>query len=120
VSKRTLSGHSYGGLFAGLALLLEDPANRFFTNYLSQDGSFWHQPVVTTSLEQQLASNTNSLPVKVILSGAFDGNGRDVEWFRDLLAARSYVNLDLNHWEYNGSHEGQFLLSMEDLLELLY
>jgi predicted alpha/beta superfamily hydrolase len=125
-ANRTLLGHSLGGLFTGLALLLEQPDNRYFANYVSQDGSYWDQPAVATGLEAQMFSTISSLPVRLILAGASRPDGNDseinshVEWFHDLLASRHYADFDLVYRRYDAHHEGVIALSMPDALELLY
>src|SRR6185437_3262107 len=76
-SNRTLSGHSYGGLFAGLAMLMDRPGNRYFTNFISLDGSYFSQPSLTAGMEQTLlASSGGSLPnTTLVLSSSSGGNG---------------------------------------------
>jgi predicted alpha/beta superfamily hydrolase len=121
-SDRTLSGHSYSGLFTGLALLLEPPDNRYFANYFSQDGSFWDQRRVTEDLEEQMFATIDRLPVRLILAGVdmADGNNAFVEWFREILASRHYADFDLVYRRYGGDHLGVIGPSMRDALDLLY
>ena len=120
-SERTLSGHSLGGLFTGLAILLEAPNNRYFSHYLSQDGSFWDQPNVTTNLELQLFSIDTSLPVQIIIASAeVQGNSLFARRFFDLLNARQYTNVDLTYLPYLTDHVGMFAPSMSDFIELIY
>lgn len=121
-AERTLSGHSYGGLFTGLALLLEDPNNRYFNKYLSQDGSFWHQKNVTKELEEQLYSLDTSLSVTLFLSGAtgMDGNAGAVNWFYTIINNRGYSDLDMDYMTFDASHAGEYPLSMGNALDIFY
>ncbi len=122
IENRTLSGHSLGGLFTGLAVLLEDPDNRYFSHYLSQDGSFWDQQNVTRDLEEEYFVLGKGLDAQVIIGGALldDGNGEDAEWFYDLLDVRSYEGIDLMHWIYVANHSQDFELSMAEYLDFAY
>ncbi len=122
VSERTLSGHSFGGLFTGLAVLLEEPNNRYFSRYFSQDGSFWYQPGVTADLNNQLLAIDNNLPIQLILAGATGASGNLVPVRRHsrLLEGSGYIGLDLMVWPYDASHDGQYSLSMVDFVELTY
>ena len=120
-TERTLSGHSLGGLFTGLAILLEAPNNRYFSHYFSQDGSFWDQPNVTENLETQLFSIDTSLPVQIIIASAeVQGNSLFAKRFFDLLNARQYTNVDLMYLPYLTDHVGMFAPSMSDYIELIY
>jgi predicted alpha/beta superfamily hydrolase len=119
---RTLSGHSFGGLFTGFALLLEQPNNRYFAKYFSQDGSFWKDTNIISSLEQQLYDDDKDLAVQLILSGATinDGNATDVKWFYNKLKARNYNELDLLYLENNVDHITDIVVSMKEALDFLY
>jgi len=88
-SGRTLSGHSYGGLFVGLAMMMDRPGNRYFTNFLSQDGSYYDQPSLTASMEQSLsAASGGNLPDTVlVLSSSTAGNDAYVDTFFQQLQA---------------------------------
>lgn len=121
-SERTLSGHSFGGLFTGLALLIEEPNNRYFNRYFSQDGSFWYQPERTRELEEQLFSKTQLLGVDLILTGAtgFQGNAMYAMRFNSLLQQRNYENLNINYLEYNTSHIAEPVVSMEEFINTYY
>ena len=119
-SKRTLAGHSFGGLFTGIALLIEEPSTRYFDRYFSQDGSFWYQQEKTEELEQQLFSKTQELGVELIITGATGGNANDVMWFESLLQQRDYENLELSHWTYDTSHLAEPVLSMKEFINMFY
>ncbi len=95
-SSRTLSGHSFGGLFVGLALLMDRPANRYFVNFLSLDGSYFEQPNVTTSLLQTMVANSGgNLPnTAFVLSSSSGGNGLPVTAYCQQLQA-----LNIQGWQ---------------------
>ena len=121
-NQRAMSGHSLGGLFTGLTMLIEDPTNRYFNKYLSQDGSYWDQPILTRSLEEQLAAVDSVLPVQLVISGASEsaGNGTEVLWFNNLLASRNYSQLDLIYITSSLSHDADFPFSMDKALDIFY
>ncbi len=121
-SNRGLMGYRLGGLFSGLAILLEDPNNRYFSRYISQDGSFLDQPLIVDDLESQLFAVTNNLPAQIIITGSTldDGNGRYAEQFYNLLNDRNYKSIDLKYWPYSTDSNKGFLLSIGDVLENFY
>ena len=109
-SNRTLVGHSLGGLFAGLALLMEAPGARHFSSFLVQDGSFWNQPEETIAMEEDLFSRTQTLPVNLLLasSSAPGGNVLVARDFRNLLQSRDYDDLMLTFMVFNVPHGEEF------------
>ncbi|MFT6388850.1 MAG: putative alpha/beta superfamily hydrolase [Cellvibrionaceae bacterium] len=120
---RTLSGHSFGGLFTGIAMLIEPPNGRYFNKYLSQDGSFWKDLGIINTLEDQLYSLDQSLPIQLILTGASgqgDGNATVVEGFYNRLVNRDYSDLDITYLHYSVSHSEDIVASMRETLDLLY
>jgi len=120
--RRTLIGHSMGGLFAGLVLLMEDPANRYFANYISQDGSFWVQEDVVAGMEAALAQRTQSVPARLFIYSASDGDGnlKWVEPFRDLLVARNYQDLVVRYEAFATTHSGMVMPSFRRAIAELY
>ena len=122
VDERTLSGHSLGGLFTGLAVLLEDPDNRYFSHYLSQDGSFWDKPFLTELLENNLSNSGKDINAEVIIGGAElgDGNGEYARWFHDLLDSSNYPSIQLMYWSYAANHSQDFSLSMDEYIDFAY
>lgn len=122
-TRRTLVGHSMGGLFAALVMILEDPAQRRFANYVSQDGSFWFQEDVVAGLEQALSTRTASLPVNLFLFSATQGGEANVRWvepFRDLLVQRNYSGLVLRYEAFNMGHVEMNLPSFRRAIDVLY
>jgi hypothetical protein len=97
-TNRTLSGHSYGGLFCGLVFLQEHPGARFFSNYIALDGSFWVNPIGNVAMEQALVDATGgALPdTTLVLSSSAQGNDASVTLFYQQLAACGFQGLQLD------------------------
>lgn len=121
-SRRTLTGWSLSGLFAGLVMLLEDPNDRKFQTYVALDGSFWSNPSFTNNLISQLASVTNTVPATIYLSGAgSDGNDSVVQNFRDSLQAQNFNQLTINYQRYPfAGHGGTIDPYMAIVVDELY
>jgi len=121
-SQRSLAGWSLGGLFAGLVMLLEDPNDRKFQNYVAFDGSFWSNPSATNDLISQLAAMTNTLPASIFLSGAGNqGNDAVVRNFRDALLAQNFRQLNVNYEFFPfAGHGGTTDPYAETVINLLY
>jgi len=94
-TKRTLSGHSYGGLFAGYALNMERPDRRYFSNFIMEDGSFWYQPDVMIAEEKNLfTAFGGTLPgIKVVLSSSTLGNDPYVQSYYSNLLSLNFSGL---------------------------
>ncbi len=106
-SARTLSGHSFGGMFAGYVFLRERPGTRFFSNYIALDGSFWVNPVENGIMEQALYGDTNgSLPgISLVLTSSTGGNDGSVSQFYQELVALHFRELQLTRVpNFNTSH----------------
>lgn len=116
---RTLSGHSLGGLFTGLALLLDDPQDRHFTSYLISDGTFQRNAWLTQNLERQLAAQTSELSAEVLVVTALRGNWFSNQGYADMLEARGYAGLTLAYTEYDVRHEQVAPLAFADGLDQL-
>ena len=117
--RRTLAGHSYGGLFAGVTLLIENPAERYFSSVLSSDGSFWFEATQTIALEEQLSQLTSRLPVKLVLTSATKGNVVAVQGYKEMMLSRGYEDFDLQHLVFVATHDEvyyrSFRLSIDEL-----
>lgn len=119
---RTLSGHSFGGLFTVLAMLMESPNQRYFNQFFSQDGSLWKEPEIIRRLESQLYDLDPSLDIQLILSGALgeDGNAVYVDRLYNMLLKRGYSELDITYLQNSVSHSGDTIVSMVQALDILY
>jgi enterochelin esterase-like enzyme len=104
---RTLSGHSYGGMFCGLVFMRERPGTRFFSNYIALDGSFWVNPTENAVMEQTLFAATGGvLPgTTLVLSSASQGNNNPVTLFYQQLLALNFQGLQLTRVpDFNTGH----------------
>ena len=127
-SKRTLSGHSYGGLFVGFALTMERPDRHYFSNFIALDGSFWYRPDLMTANEKDMfAANGGILPgIKVVLSSALGdyGNVVSVYDFYISLLSLNFSNmsgLDITYIEpYLTTHEGMFDEGFSASLDVIF
>src|SRR5260370_26255003 len=92
---RTLAGHSLGCLFVGLALCMDRPGGRYFSNFISQDGSFglpWVDQATVGAMELGMFDSSNGeLPVTLIMSGA--ANYRLMSDLYDKIVSRGYRDL---------------------------
>ncbi len=119
---RMVVGLSYGGLFVGYALLLDDPFNPLFDKYLSFDASFWLNRTVTLQmLDARLAANSE-MPVSLFLSSALVGGNNDrwVSWFQNALVSRNFQGLRIFRRSYQVEHADAGEPSFEEALGLLY
>ncbi len=117
-TKRTFAGYSLSGSFAGIAMLLEDPAARKFSSFISVDGSFWHQSALVNALEQQLYDATRSLPVGLYLASA--ANVDSIALFRQRLQGRAYQGLRLEEKYYGTSHSAVLVPGLVEGLEFVF
>jgi hypothetical protein len=120
---RTLAGHSYGGFFTVVALLMDRPDHRYFANYISQDTSTGDQEEPLFEMEQQLftASGGNLPGTTLILSGDVLGNDAWVERVYQRFLARDYQGLKLLRIPaYALGHFGMFEPSFRESIRLLF
>lgn len=113
-SRRIYSGHSLSGEFAVYALYLERPGERFFSAFLSGDGSFWARPDMiwehphggepATTMEREMFDRDRNLPVSIVLAGTSQGNGPRVTLLHERLSTRGYANLRLRMLDYTLGH----------------
>jgi hypothetical protein len=104
-SKRTLFGHSHGGMFVFYALFAQAPGQHTFKTYLASDAS-----VGCTSAahewEQSYATAYRELPVRLHVSYATQGNYAANLQFADVIARRNYERLTFTSQSYSGTHGG--------------
>ena len=128
-AKRTLSGHSLSGQFALYALYLERPDARFFSSFVSGDGSFWYTPdgryvpalEDPVRMEQAMRDRSRQLPVSLVIAGnGAPGNGPQGAQLHDFLAQRGYEGLRLANLNYNSGHVAMDGPSFGDALDFIY
>jgi predicted alpha/beta superfamily hydrolase len=118
-SARGLAGHSLAGLMTALTLLLENPDSRRFNLLLVSDGSFWSQPKLTQGLIRQLRDATDTLPVKLFMTGATKGNNKGARNFHAQIRDGNFAELELSYKVYELDHRAVIGPSLRDgLIEL--
>jgi enterochelin esterase-like enzyme len=118
---RTIAGHSYGGLFVGLALFMDRVGGQYFSNFVSQDGSFWVDPPRTAAMEQRMFDESNGqLPVTLIMSGAQCCNYSVEASMYDQILSRGYQGLHAYELSYRLDHIGMLKPSFQDSMRILF
>ena len=112
-TKRIFSGHSLSGELAMYVLYLENPAHRYFTSIISEEGSFWfnaagvdqgdqYAPAVATELAMRNANPT--LPIDLVMAGDTTGNGARVTDLYNTIAGQQFQGLHALHTSYTLGH----------------
>jgi len=94
-SDRGISGHSFGGLFAGYCLL---SAPNLFNRYGINSPSFWWNNKEMLNMEKIFSEHNQSLPVQIFMScGSLEGKSMTTfrTAFADSLRSRNYKGLIL-------------------------
>lgn len=94
-SDRGISGHSFGGLFAGYCLF---EATDLFNKFGINSPSFWWNNKEMFKVEKTFSEHNKSLSVKVFMSvGSMEGNSMTpvMTAFADSLRSRNYKGLNL-------------------------
>ena len=120
-SKRAILGHSYTGLFAGLAMIMDDPQSPFFSQHVSFDGSFWAHTEITPQLISDRGVLDERLKSKAILIAARGrvSNGRYVDWFQEMLEYEQFKELEIIKLEYDVDHIPVVDHAMDDAMKAL-
>jgi hypothetical protein len=101
------------GELAMYMLYLEDPAHRYFTSIVSEEGSFWYdaaehdqgdQYAPAVAMEAAMRNASQSLPIDLVMAGDTFGNGTRVTFLYDTIAAQQFQNLHLIHTTYMLGH----------------
>jgi enterochelin esterase-like enzyme len=112
-SKRVLSGHSLSAELAMYVLYLEDPAHRYFTSIVSEEGSFWYDAAgmyqgdpyaPAIAMEAAMRNANQSLPIDLFMAGDTTGNGPHVSFLYNTIASQQFQNLHLIHTTYTLGH----------------
>ncbi len=120
-ANRNFLGTSYGGVIAGLALLMDDSENPLFKNYLSFDPSFQQHPSTTIAMEEARYNASNNLNATLFITSAIPfGNNPHVNWYISLLQDRDYQGLTIYKRSYSVAHEDVASPSFRSALETLY
>ncbi|MDQ8204775.1 alpha/beta hydrolase-fold protein [Pelagicoccus sp. SDUM812003] len=119
---RSLCGTSYGGLFVGLSLLMDDVEAPLFRNYLSFDGSFYTHRSETYALEQARFEASQTMKARLILSSAtrYPNNHIAVGRFQSRLQEREYEGLEIVRLSYPVVHNDVADPSFDEALDILF
>ena len=113
-TNRALSGHSLSAEFALFALYQELPEKRFFSAILSADCSCWLKDNfllapdwdVPINMEQKMFERSQSLPVKLVMSGDASANLQRATDVYKRITQHGYQGLSAQFTPYNLSHTG--------------
>jgi len=120
-SQRTLVGTSYGGLFVGLALLIDDVVAPNFINYLSFDGSFYENQTGWRELLTERFNADQTLNATLVLTTATEfGNYGSVSDFNRRLDANSFNGLEIIRFDIPVRHNDVASPSFEQALQALF
>lgn len=117
-SRRTLAGYSLSGLFAVIALMMEDPGTRYFSGYVITDPSMQFHTTELFAREQRLWDTTRDLPVSIQI--CYTINREPYELWPRTLAERGYRGLRLRHAFYPLSHGAVLLPCIDDGLRHVF
>ena len=111
-TRRMLSGHSLSGEFVMYALFLDDPHNRPFWAYISEEGPFWYDadenlstalPDTAITAEQGYDSS-GQLPLNLVMAGDSTANLPYVENVYTQITTRGYQGLNATLFTYRLGH----------------
>jgi len=120
-SDRGISGHSFGGLFAGYCLL---SAPDLFNRYGINSPSFWWNNEEMFNMEKTFSEHHQSLPVQIFMScGSLEGELMVpvMTAFADSLRSRNYKGLNLTtHIFEDETHHSVIPAMISRTLTVLY
>jgi hypothetical protein len=128
-SKRVLSGHSLSGELVMYALYLEDPAHRFFTSIVSEEGSFWYdasfiyqgdQYPPAVAMETAMYNASRSLPIDLVMAGDSTGNDAHVTVLYNTIAGQQFQNLRIVHKTYTLGHVPMDSPAFDDAMSYIF
>lgn len=127
-ANRILSGHSLSGEFAMYALYLENPAHRYFTSIVSEEGSFWfasqtyegvlYGPAVDMELAMYNASH--SLPINLVMAGDVQSNGPLVAAVYSTISGQQFQGLHAIQPSYSLGHVPMDGPAVNDALTFIF
>jgi predicted alpha/beta superfamily hydrolase len=120
-NNRTLMGHSLGGSFTGVALLIDQPERNYFKSYIVSDAVFREdQAIQIIAMEQQLSTLAESLPVDLIIGTGLRGNVVSNSGFNALFVDSAYADLNRHYFEFDATHEETFFLTFRRAVDVLF
>ena len=129
-ARRTYNGHSLTGMFTLYALYMERPAQRYFSSFISEEGSFWYDSdmrvqnvldfATAADMERQMYARDTNLPVTLVMAGDALANGPLVTTLYNYLSTRGYQNLRITLRTYQYGHVGMDPLAFDDAVALIF
>lgn len=102
---RSIVGTSFGGVFATVAMLLDDVSAPYFTNYLAFDASLYQHPELTKALLVSRYLASGDLSVNYFASSALpEGNDSYVSEFIGQLRRKNFTSLSIAQRRYQVAH----------------
>lgn len=117
---RSIVGTSFGGVFATLAMLLDDVSAPYFANYLAFDASLYEHQALTRELLNQRYQASGELSANYFASSALPaGNDAFVSEFVGQLRRKNFAALTITQRGYQVTHGKVSEPSFTDAVNLL-
>lgn len=121
--QRTLLGHSFGGSFVGLALYLDRFGDKYFANFVMEEGTFDFNSVGFRMDNQEpmfFAASNGQLPIGLVVHGATCCHYAAGSAIYDQIQSRHYQGLRAQKKAYPQSHGDMFIPSFKDAMRFLF
>jgi hypothetical protein len=103
-SKRTLNGHSLGGLLVMYAFFIDAASSPKFASFISEEAAIFEQSDTVYAMEQQLFDRGIPVPLTLHLSGDVTSNLKFVLPLCQRIASRHYPGLRQQMLDYGLGH----------------
>jgi len=102
---RTYTGTSAGGTLGAVLISEESGHKPYFKNYILADGAFWGLDSEIIAAEEAHYQQNKKLPINILLSGTWQGNGLLTRDYEQRFRARNYEGLTIINKTYPLTHE---------------
>lgn len=102
---RTYTGTSAGGTLGAVLISEESGHKPYFKNYILADGAFWGLGSEIIAAEEAHFQQNKKLPINILLSGTWQGNGLLTRDYEQRFRARHYEGLTIINKTYSLTHE---------------
>ena len=102
---RTYTGTSAGGTLGAVLISEESGHKPYFKNYILADGAFWGLGSEIIASEEAHYQQNKKLPINILLSGTWQGNGLLTRDYEQRFRARNYEGLTIINKTYPLTHE---------------
>lgn len=102
---RTYTGQSAGGTLGAVLISEESGHKPYFKNYILADGAFWALTPEIIAAEEAHYQQNKKLPINILLSGTWQGNGLITRDYEQRFRARNYEGLTIINKTYPLTHE---------------